>query len=154
MNKYKKILTVIAAFILASCATYTPKYKVENFTTTLPSTTIKSRFFLIGDAGYAMQNKSTKGLQALSKVLDTAAQSKDDYLLFLGDNIYQKGMPQKNAPDRTLSEHRINAQIDAVKNFKGNVVFIPGNHDWYNDGLSGLKRQEKYIKKKIPNGIW
>src|SRR5690606_2155567 len=28
-------------------------------------------------------------------------------------------------------------------------IFIPGNHDWYTDGLKGLKRQEDYIEDRL-----
>ncbi len=148
MNKYNKILFICTVLLFTSCATYSPKYKVENFAKTLPNQEIEKTFFLVGDAGYAKFNESTEGLSILSKLVDTV-KSKDDYLIFLGDNIYQKGMPKKDAPERGLAEHRINTQIDAAKDFDGNVIFIPGNHDWYNDGLEGLKRQEKYVKKKM-----
>ncbi|WP_109298737.1 metallophosphoesterase [Aquimarina sp. AU474] len=148
MNKYKNILIISVALLLSSCATYSPQYKVENFTQTLPSTPIEKTFYLVGDAGYAKMKESTKGLSILKKVLDTA-QTKGDYLLFLGDNIYQKGMPPKDAPDRDLAEHRINTQIDLAKDFEGEAIFIPGNHDWYNNGVEGLRREEKYVQKEL-----
>ncbi len=148
MNKYNKILIIYVALLFSSCATYSPQYKVENFTETLPDSQVEKTFYLIGDAGYAKMNRSTEGLAAFKKVLDTA-DTKDDYLIFLGDNIYQKGMPEKDTPERALGEHRINAQIDAAKDFEGRTIFIPGNHDWYNNGVEGLKRQEKYVNKKL-----
>ncbi len=147
MNKYNKFLIISVAFLLSSCATYSPKYKVVDFKKTLPNGTIESTFYLVGDAGYAKKGESTEGLSMLNKVLDTA-KTKNDYLIFLGDNIYPKGMPKKNTPERSLAEHRINAQIEAVKNFQGDVIFIPGNHDWYANGVEGVKRQEKYILSK------
>ncbi len=148
MNKYNKILTICVALVLNSCATYSPRYKVENFEDTLPDTPIEKTFYLVGDAGNAKLNESTKGLSLVQKVLDTA-KTKGDYLLFLGDNIYQKGMPKKDSPERRLSEHRIDAQIEAVKKFEGDIIFIPGNHDWYNNGVEGVRRQEKYVNKKL-----
>ncbi|WP_103864585.1 metallophosphoesterase [Aquimarina sp. I32.4] len=150
MNKYNKILIICVALLLSSCATYSPKYKVESFPKKLPNKEISKRFYLVGDAGYAKMNKSTIGLSILKKVLDTTVTKNDD-LIFLGDNIYQKGMPEKGEPERALGEHRIDAQIDAINGFKGNVIFIPGNHDWYNDGVEGLRRQEKYVLKKMGN---
>ncbi len=47
---------------------------------------------------------------------------------------------------REFAEHQLNIQTEAVKNFKGKTIFIPGNHDWYSNGLKGLKRQENYIE--------
>ncbi len=150
MNKYNKIIIIGVITMLSSCATYSPQYKVENFTQTLPNKTIDKTFYLVGDAGYAKQTESTKGLTLLRKVLDTA-KTENQYLLFLGDNIYQKGMPPKDAPERSLAEHRINTQIEVAKNFDGKTIFIPGNHDWYNNGLQGLEREEKYVIKKLDN---
>ncbi|MBG6133543.1 hypothetical protein IWQ47_004955 [Aquimarina sp. EL_43] len=150
MNKYNKILIICVALLLSSCATYAPQYKVENFTQTLPNSAIEKTFYLVGDAGNAKMKESTEGLSILKKVLDTA-KTKDDYLIFLGDNIYQKGMPEKKSPERALGEHRIDAQIEATKDFDGDVVFIPGNHDWYANGVEGLYRQERYVTKKMNN---
>ena len=105
-------------------------------------------FYLIGDAGGAKEGKSTDALLALREVLDTSS-SKGAYTIFLGDNIYDKGLPKKEAVDRDEAEHKLQAQIDAVENFTGTTLFIPGNHDWFGDGLKGVKRQEKYIEKAL-----
>ncbi|MBP2833951.1 metallophosphoesterase [Aquimarina sp. U1-2] len=148
MNKYSKILLICTFLVANSCATYTPKYVVKDFEKTLPNDEIDQTFYLIGDAGAAKLNQQTKALSILQKVLDTA-NAKRSHVVFLGDNIYQRGMPKKNATQRPLAEHRINAQIDAVNDFQGNVIFIPGNHDWYAGGLLGLKRQEKYVEAKL-----
>ncbi len=148
MSKYNKIFALSIGLIVASCATYIPQYRVEKNPQKLLSKKIEKSFYLVGDAGNASLDTSTEGLSVLKKVLDTTT-SENDYLLFLGDNIYPKGMPSKKSPDRSLAEHKIDAQIDVLKNFKGTSIFIPGNHDWYVDGVEGLKRQEKYVKKKM-----
>ncbi len=148
MNKYNKILIICVAILFSSCATYSPKYKVENFSKTLPTKEIDKTFYLVGDAGYAKRNQSTQGLSILEKVIDTA-KTKGDYLIFLGDNIYPKGMPEKESSQRALAEHAINAQVNATKSFKGDVIFIPGNHDWYSKGVVGLRRQENYVKEIV-----
>ena len=58
-------------------------------------------------------------------------------------------MPKKSQENRGFAEHQLNSQTEVTKNFKGQTIFIPGNHDWYSDGLDGLSRQEKYIEKLI-----
>ncbi len=60
-------------------------------------------------------------------------------------------MPPKGSKNYKLSKYRLQTQIDAVKNFKGKPIFIPGNHDWYN-GVDGLKRQEKMVEKALGKG--
>ncbi|MFT5751422.1 MAG: hypothetical protein ACI828_002560 [Flavobacteriales bacterium] len=137
-------------FLCCGCATYGPKFLSDDGLSE-PATEqqqIAKTFYLIGDAGGATPNGSTDALIALKKLIDSES-SKGDYALFLGDNIYEKGLPKKGNKDREDAEHKLQAQLDAVKDFKGNVVFLPGNHDWYSGGLQGVKRQEEYIEKAL-----
>ncbi len=151
LNMRKKLTPFTLIFLLLlinACATYHPQYADSDFPTAIPQKTIETTFYLVGDAGNAPLEGTTIGLQVAKDIM-SREDTTDDYLLYLGDNIYNKGMPTKEAPDRRLSEHRIDAQIAAANEFKGQKIFIPGNHDWYHDGLKGLKRQEKYIRKHL-----
>ena len=58
-------------------------------------------------------------------------------------------MPSKKDDSRALSEHRLKIQFESVKGFKGNSIFIPGNHDWYADGAKGLKREQEFVEKHL-----
>ena len=102
MNKYIKILSIFTFIILNACASYKTKYKVENFSQKLPNGKIKSTFYLIGDAGGAQIGTTTKALKALKQTLDTVA-SKNTHLIFLGDNIYPSGLPDKKSSNRNIS---------------------------------------------------
>lgn len=146
---YKCITLTIFTILISACASYEPKYREPfDLSKVEANTEIEKTFYLIGDAGYAQPKQSTPGLLALEKYLENHKQ-KGNYAIFLGDNIYPDGMPKKNEKDRAIAEHRLDTQIDAVKNFDGQVYFIPGNHDWYNEGLRGLEREEKYFEKKL-----
>ncbi|WP_027394621.1 metallophosphoesterase [Aquimarina latercula] len=149
MIKIKHTILLILTILVSSCALYEPKYR-EPFDESITANEkeIEKTFYLIGDAGYAQPNKSTPALLAFEKYLDNHKQE-GNYTIFLGDNIYPDGMPKKDKKDRKIAEHRLDVQIEAVKNFEGQVFFIPGNHDWYNEGLKGLERQEKYFEKKL-----
>ncbi|WP_299208503.1 metallophosphoesterase [uncultured Dokdonia sp.] len=136
-------------FFLFGCATYAPQYaEVEGQSTLSRKRIPATSFYLIGDAGGAKANGSTDALIALKKVIDTA-KTQNDYTIFLGDNIYPEGLPVEGGKGREAAEHKLQAQVDAVSGFKGEVVFIPGNHDWYSQGLNGLKRQEKFIEDAL-----
>ena len=146
--KFQKLffsLTLIT--VLHACATYKPQYKDEAAQPSFPNKEIAHTFYLIGDAGVSGEFESSKAIANFNNELSKA--SKNSTVIFLGDNIYPKGLPKKDAKGRTLAENQLNTQINAVKDFKGRTVFIPGNHDWYSDGLKGLKRQEKYIEDAI-----
>lgn len=105
--------------------------------------------YLVGDAGEPMENPV---LTLLKKELATAGDNAA--VIFLGDNIYPKGMPPEDHELRAEAEIAINGQIDAVKDFAGRKIFIPGNHDWAQGrdyGLEWLNIQEKYVEEALGN---
>ena len=102
---------------------------------------------LLFQKGNANLNESTLPLESLSTRLQE--EGKDATVLFLGDNIYQHGLPEKSNVGYELASHRLQTQIDAVRKFKGNRIFIPGNHDYHADGIKGLKRQENLVEKAL-----
>ncbi|MGB1042288.1 MAG: ShlB/FhaC/HecB family hemolysin secretion/activation protein [Tenacibaculum sp.] len=137
-------LYFIAFITITGCASYNAKYADKKAPKTVTNNKeISHSFYLIGDAGNAKMGKTTPALTYFKNALVNA--SKNSTAIFLGDNVYPYGIPKKESADRALAEHRIKTQINAVKNFKGAPIFIPGNHDWYN----GLKRQEKIIEKAL-----
>ncbi|WP_457617918.1 metallophosphoesterase [Lutibacter sp.] len=148
-----KLLFIILSIVVTGCATYDIQFPRKSGDTKIQDLESNSKvdhiFYLLGDAGNAPKESGLNQLTLLKKELSTA--KKNATLLFLGDNIYEKGMPKKKDPNRFIAEHRLNAQIDLVKNFKGQSIFIPGNHDYYNNGIKGLKREENYIVKKLKN---
>jgi len=142
----KVISSLSLVLLLSACATYKPQYgKSEN---QIEPTTkaVEHTFYLIGDAGNSQLNKKDKALQAFEEELEKA--SANSTAIFLGDNIYEKGLPEKGDENYDLASYRLRVQTEATKNFKGQALFIPGNHDWYH-GLDGLKRQEKFVEKKL-----
>ncbi|NNK70455.1 MAG: phosphoesterase [Flavobacteriaceae bacterium] len=146
MRFYTSLIIVIL-FLLSSCATFQPQYKDGKNQDSFPSDrTLVHSVYLLGDAGYADLGKQSQGVTMFGQALKNA--DKNSTALFLGDNIYEKGLPKKSSPERTVAEHRIQVQIDAAKDFKGRPIFIPGNHDWYS-GLNGLERQEDFIKDQL-----
>ncbi|MGC6429920.1 MAG: metallophosphoesterase [Jejuia sp.] len=140
------ILFLVITFLNA-CATYKPQYNEKSTQTEFPDKNIAHTFYLIGDAGISGEVESSQAIANFKNELDKA--SENSTVIFLGDNIYPKGLPKKGQEGRTSAEAQLNAQINAVKDFKGETIFIPGNHDWYSDGLKGLKRQEKYIEDAL-----
>jgi hypothetical protein len=69
--------------------------------------------------------------------------------IYLGDNIYEYGMPREGAYDRKASEERMIGQLDALRGYAGEKYMIPGNHDW-KQGLSGgveqVNREQAFVE--------
>lgn len=137
---------LLAITLLHGCATYKAQYDDENWTKDVPDKEIVHSFYLIGDAGNSELGSITKGLEAFEKELNKAEENST--AIFLGDNVYQRGVPPKNHPKYEEAIHQLEVQTAIVKDFKGRPIFIPGNHDWYN-GLEGLKRQENFVEDKL-----
>ncbi|MBO3115672.1 metallophosphoesterase [Winogradskyella sp. DF17] len=148
MTSYRKCsILMLFILVLNACATHKLQVNQESISKYPENKSLQHTFYLIGDAGLAGEEENNAAISAFKDELKNA--NINSTAIFLGDNIYPKGLPKKNDDSRASAEAQLNAQIDAVKGFKGKKLFIPGNHDWYSDGLDGLKRQEKYIEDAL-----
>ena len=91
-----------------------------------PSTIIAQKVYLMGDAGEP--KRPDKNLELLTEKIESATEN--DVLIFLGDNLYPKGLPSKEDPKRAEMEAKLIPQLDIMKSFPGKAFIIPGNHDW------------------------
>ena len=148
ITKNSLILLVITV-LLSGCALYKNQYRnPDDAKIKTPNKEIDRTFYLIGDAGKSPKGELSKALKAFQKDINTYSSEKD-YAIFLGDNIYPAGLPEEDDETRTTAEYYLNAQLKSVENFKGKTIFIPGNHDWYAGGVTGVKREEDYIKEVL-----
>lgn len=149
MFKNKVILIVIICAFFNSCASYDAQYRDQSDSFgSLPAKEVDRTFYLIGDAGKPPVVGLSKGLSIFQKFISLNG-TEDDYAIFLGDNIYPAGLPKVNEEGRAKAEKALNDQFESVKDFKGKSIFIPGNHDWYANGLQGLKLEEKFVEDAL-----
>ncbi|UYQ93366.1 BamA/TamA family outer membrane protein [Chitinophaga horti] len=113
---------------------------------------VLQRIILIGDAGELHQGKNA--------VIDAVRQRIDlnkgnNTILFLGDNIYPKGLPSEAAKTYPAAKAIIDYQIGLVRGTTANGYIIPGNHDWKKQGPGGwetVRNQQRYIDSQyLPN---
>jgi hypothetical protein len=145
---HKHYLLILFTLIFTGCATIGTKYAEGHDAKNVPSSKeISQTFYLIGDAGLSPMGGMNPALKLFKEKLDQA--DKNSMAIFLGDNIYPAGLPDKR--DSTVAyvaaKNHLNAQLRTLDNFKGKTLFIPGNHDWYTEGLIGLKREERYVEE-------
>jgi hypothetical protein len=109
--------------------------------------------FFIGNTGAASLQKVTPTLKLLQSKLKFAG--KNSAVIFLGDLLMEGGLPDSGAIGRKEAEQRLRQLIDVVKDSKGRIVFIPGEHDWGKKkkvGWKSLIRMEKFIEKTLDRG--
>lgn len=122
----------------------------------MPENTPKNKpyeIFLIGDTGSIARSKPDQVMETLCAHLDPAQESA---VIFLGDNIYPRGLPEKEHLLRSDAEFALQAHKNALENYHGKVVFISGNHDWNKgrkDGYEYVLRQEKYLEKLFGKNV-
>lgn len=90
--------------------------------------------FLVGDAGEPYLKDTPLGSVLREKI---AAAGKSS-VLFLGDNVYPRGLPEKNSQEYALAEAALRTQVEFVRGLNTRAIFIPGNHDWQHWGKKGL----------------
>ncbi len=98
---------------------------------------ISHSLYFIGDAGEPYNEHNTLG-NVLQEVIKTSGV--DVTVLFLGDNIYPKGMPDVNDKYRDVAEKILKTQVDWLKDVNAKIIFIPGNHDWMRGRRQGWKQ--------------
>lgn len=127
-------------------------YVKEGYQETVPTISgdsIQNTILLIGDAGEPLSNEQELNFKILTHHASRAPQKTS--IIFLGDNIYPRGLPDTLHPDRKEMERRLNEQVAIVQQSGAYGLFIPGNHDWEyqgENGLQTLRRQEEFIAGK------
>ena len=113
------------------------------------STRIRYRVFLIGDVGnpIAPDKGGEPSLNFLRQQIMQAG--KNSTTIFLGDNVYNYGMPEVGAYDRKIAETRLTTQLDIFKGYTGEKYMTPGNHDWIQGnpgGLAQVNREQAFVE--------
>ncbi len=150
----KKILFLSLLLILPACQSSKDfiRHSEKNRINTPTSSPILHSSYFIGDAGETPA-KSKATLQLLQSFLEK--ENEHSSVVFLGDNIYPEGLHSKKNSQRPIDEDNLNAQLDILKSFKGQIAILPGNHDWNKGSKKGwkfIKRQEKYVENYLDKG--
>jgi hypothetical protein len=104
---------------------------------------------LIGDTGAPVLNREDPVFNLLKKKLPADEHSA---LIFLGDNVYPNGIPTARSSGRELAEQRLIKQLESIKDYKGKMIFLSGNHDWNKGKQNGyhyVLRQQKIISNYL-----
>lgn len=139
--------SALVALLLGACGGHV----IPPAVTPIPGDSITASVFLIGDAGAPSDDDPV-----LAELLRQAtAAPRGSAIVFLGDNIYPRGMPPPDALDRPEAERRLMRQIEVATKSGIRALFIPGNHDWFRmgkDGWDAVRRSEIFIRER-GNGL-
>ncbi len=135
-------------FVVPGCA-LTGNFTRDGSASTPPGVKPGYTVYFIGDAGKTRGNEKEPALVALREELKGVSPD-SSLVVFLGDNIYDNGLPDVGHPGRAAAESYLEAQLE-VLTAGHSALFIPGNHDW--DGLAQngaelMLNQQKLIEKE------
>lgn len=109
---------------------------------------IEVAIFLIGDAG-SQAYDGEPVLRELALQSDSLRPVRQ-FVVFLGDNVYPRGVPPLEHPNRKDAERRLAAQVLAIRKGSAQGLLIPGNHDWDRqgrDGWNSIRRQDTLVRQ-------
>jgi hypothetical protein len=107
---------------------------------------VKYRVILVGDAG-EMNNLQMQDLKQAAKMVIPGKTT----ALFLGDNVYPRGMGLPGTSSEEEGRLILRSQFEPMRNAGAAVYFVPGNHDWDRSGINGLakiKAQDDFLKEQ------
>ena len=151
-TKNGRSFLIILIVVVSSCASYEPFYseRVDNWKEQVPdeSTKLSYSVFLLGDS------RSTYTNDTLLAVLDSklSEAGENSAVIFLGDNVYPNGLPDSTDKSWDIAEKSLRAQLDILKDYDGQIIYIPGNHDWAQgrkEGLEYVKNQRKFTENYL-----
>ena len=158
-----RIAIALALAATAACTHTRPFVRGTPSVPPAPLANVDHRLILIGDAGAANPDDEP-ALDLLEERVKIAPTRTT--VVFLGDNVYETGMPDATPLEGTNieevldqvmltlfesrrdAERRLKAQVKAVRVQGARAIFIPGNHDWDQFGVGGWKSilaQQDYI---------
>jgi hypothetical protein len=109
------------------------------------TTQVSHSIFLLGDCGEYYVNRDPIGPVLRKNIAGTTS---DATVLFLGDNVYPKGLAFEGERLREQGESVLQYQVDWIRGLPVKAYFIPGNHDWHHWGRKGLEyigNQQRWI---------
>lgn len=107
---------------------------------------VTSSLFLIGDAGATFP--ADRVLTELRR--QGRAAPRGSTIVFLGDNVYPRGIPEDSAADYPEARRRLLVQAALADSTGLRVIFIPGNHDWDRHrptGWAQIQRQDRLLRE-------
>lgn len=110
---------------------------------------IVTSIFLLGDAGTAALEPDPNLVELTRQA---AGSPRGSVIVYLGDNIYPKGLPAEGAAGRAEAERRLEVQLEVARKSQRRAIFLAGNHDWERWGAGGqgaIERVSEYLRERV-----
>jgi surface antigen Omp85-like protein/calcineurin-like phosphoesterase family protein len=145
------ILLAIIFSINAQKSYYSPENEQWELENHIDSTTPIYTIYLIGDIKNPGQDNMN--LKLLKNMISDDGEN--SAVIIPGDILYPLGMRDSSDSEHAEDVINMNSILNAFDDYKGRIVFIPGNHDWAKgrqQGWENLGNLETYIEEYLDRG--
>jgi len=100
---------------------------------------------MVGDVKYPASDSTL--VRLLGNVLETI-EGQNGSVILLGDLAYPRGLPEETDPGYREARDDLEALLSVLEPFDGNIIFLPGNHDWDKGGKNGwdnVKNESSFV---------
>ncbi|NOR87665.1 MAG: BamA/TamA family outer membrane protein, partial [Bacteroidales bacterium] len=107
--------------------------------------------YLLGDIKYSPTGR--ENLKLLKSYINK--ENENSNVVILGDIMYELGLPNPSDNDFKEAERNLKYVLHTFDSYKGDVFFLPGNHDWARgkqQGWESVKNEEEYIEEYLNEG--
>ncbi|MGJ8685637.1 MAG: metallophosphoesterase [Nonlabens sp.] len=147
-HKYSSHILIgfLLCLFITSCAV--KKLQVSQDASGISSTTGTEyrSFFLLGN----LNSKKSPSDNFKAIINDIKSRTtENDYTLILGDNVDSENFNRKDKDDK--DKKAFQERLNLLKEIKNNLYVLPGNEDWNDEGLKGLKNIEEMVEDALDN---
>ncbi len=138
MSKFRHLTSALALLLMTGCATRNP-YVINDYKQTeSPTDELAHTIMFFGGADKAA-SKSSPSFVTLTQQLQTM--DANSSLVLLGNNGAKRGLTDSVFDaSNNKTTGMLSKKLEALKQFKGSIHIVPGNHDWANGGKRGYRR--------------
>ncbi|SCY06777.1 hypothetical protein SAMN05192588_0974 [Nonlabens sp. Hel1_33_55] len=113
----------------------------------LPNDEDYRSFYLLGNIGV----NDPQDKDSFAKMVDHIKSNSrsEDFVLVLGDNVDAESL--KEDDEDSADKEQLESQLEQLAELDLNVVVIPGDEDWNDEGIDGLKNIEEFTEKMLDN---
>ena len=118
---------------------------IANFSTIKDTSKLLYNVFLLGDLQQPFQNN--KNFKLLRNHINKYGEN--SAVVILGDILYPLGLRDSGDAKYLKYIKNLDHILNTFKNYKGKIIFLPGNHDWASgkkEGWQNVLNEEAYIE--------
>ncbi|TRO67518.1 metallophosphatase [Christiangramia sabulilitoris] len=90
----------------------------------------------------------------LNEIVQSSKKEDSSTLIFVGNIVPEKGYPDKDNGRNEVEKELKKNLLEKISDFKGNIVFTPGYHEWQADAPDNIDDLESFLQDNSRGKFW